>query len=245
MRPSAIRVHAMICVGDNCCRTDTRETRGGLLKFSRAFQNFANCSELNKRGNENVSVKVLKSGSNTPLRVLDVVASFGEYLYIAPTYYGNIKWGDFSTTTESEAAEAPISFPPAQCPGDKKPVINTCPKEHVRVLKQLPPARKFCIYQGSVLLFNLLLSVMKLFPRCDSFSADLSTINVDQLGSGGFCVERNGFFPQHKYCCDLDQYFIDYNYTTGLFAQKEDSQIAFPRCHESIMIYKRTDGIEK
>lgn len=227
-RPDAIRVHAKICVGDNCCKTDTRETRGGLLKFSRAFQNFGNCSELKKRGNENVHLQVLKSGSITPLRVFDVVASFGEYLYIATTYSGIIGWGVFSRTTESEAAEAPISFPPTQCPGDEKSVINTCPKEHVRVLKQLPAARKFCIYQG-----------------CDAFSADLSIINIGQLGSGGFCVERKGLFPQHKYCCDLDQYFTDYNWTTGFFVDKENSQIAFPRCHESIMIYERTDDIDK
>ena len=90
-----------------------------------------------------------------------------------------------------------------------------------------------------------MLSVDKLFPRCDAFSADLSTIEVGELGSGGFCVERRGFFRQHQYCCDLDQYFTDIDWITGGTVRKEESKIAFPRCDESIMIFDRTDVINK
>ena len=146
-RPSAIWVYARICVGDTCCGTNWGETRGGLLKFSKAFENIGRCSELTKRENEEVQLQVLTSESDTPLRVSDIVASFGENLYTANSHSGIIAWGDFSRTTESEAAEVPFSFPPAQCPGDENTVINTCPKEHVRVLKELAFAQKFCIYQ--------------------------------------------------------------------------------------------------
>jgi len=101
------------------------------------------------------------------------------------------------------------NLPEPHCPEALTPKANSCPKENVRVHERLNDERKFCYYQV-----------------CRTFTADLSTVQTEQLGSGGYCVPKIQRYPQYKYCCDLEQYFTlpDENGTPR-------QEINFPRCH--------------
>ena len=74
---------------------------------------------------------------------------------------------------------------------------------------------------------------LHLIPRCDLFTADLSTIENGDLGTGGYCIPKNSWYPQYQYCCDLYQYFTNRDGT-------EKQGTNFPRCN--FMNYTRTDG---
>ena len=61
--------------------------------------------------------------------------------------------------------------------------------------------------------------------RCSTFTADMSRVQNEELGSGGYCVPKRQRYPQYKYCCDLEQYFT---LPDGNETPRQD--INFPRC---------------
>ena len=81
--------------------------------------------------------------------------------------------------------------------------------------------------------YNQLISVI----RCETLSADLSSIAVGEegLGTGGYCAPSARPKEQFIYCCELESYFtINERNAAGMLIPRPSEDVKFPRC--SVMI---------
>eukprot|EP00092_Neocalanus_flemingeri_P108637 GFUD01139520.1.p1 GENE.GFUD01139520.1~~GFUD01139520.1.p1 ORF type:complete len:278 (-),score=51.02 GFUD01139520.1:137-850(-) len=212
-----IRFTAEVCTGSNgsnCCETAVMFKRAGLYKFSEVFQDLGGCRNFSKSPDEEVSIRAIKTETDTPIRtplkVSKLTAHFGiDCLFIAEkeqswyTTANYLSWGE-SINATPRLAEVYVTLPASACPDSNE---NACPMENIRVHRELEYARKVCFYQA-----------------CSSATADHSTLEIGQLGTGGYCLARRAMNPQYSFCCDHEQYFIQLNRT-----ERSDSN-GFQRC---------------
>ena len=157
-------VQVQVCNGENCCRTDPVFSRGGILTFTSAFNNFANCGQVRRR--RDLSVMVVKSSQEYyPLHLNSVTITFGDgSAFRKQADWTSCRWTDWNCQPQIiplqwgvtygymhqiRSQAIPTQAPPApQCPEVINPNANACPRANVRVHQmKRRQERRSCYYQ--------------------------------------------------------------------------------------------------
>jgi len=230
-------VQVQVCNGVNCCRTDAAFSRGGILTFASAFDNFRNCGQLRRR--RDLSVAVVKSSQEYYLvDPLSVTITFGDgsafrkqnviscglwSSWSCRPGFRRLQWGVLYTDMQQTRSQTiPTQAVPApRCPEVTNPNANACPRANVRVHEVLQQEWRSCYYQ-----------------RCETVATDLSRIpnGEDGLGTGGYCAPSAELKPRYVFCCELRSYFTlpTRNEAGDAYIRKNATEIKFPEC--SVMI---------